>query len=89
MKRFPGFLSARVNLFERRCLIRLIRKGEGSVTKAAKLAGRNRTEFYRLMKKHGLNNKEIWPVLPASAVGQTRLGRLIKRIEEESEAVIE
>ena len=27
---------------------------EGKVTKAAELAGRNRTDFYKLLNKHGL-----------------------------------
>jgi two-component system response regulator GlrR len=27
----------------------------GNVTQAARLAERNRTEFYRLIKKHGIN----------------------------------
>jgi two-component system response regulator GlrR len=40
--------------FEREYLIRLLRLTEGSVTQAARLAQRNRTEFYRLLSRHHL-----------------------------------
>jgi two-component system response regulator GlrR len=41
--------------FEREYLIRLLKITDGQVTKAARLAGRNRTEFYRLLGKHQLS----------------------------------
>lgn len=40
--------------FERDYLIRLLRLTEGSVAQAARLAQRNRTEFYRLLARHHL-----------------------------------
>lgn len=41
--------------FERRYLVGVLRTTEGNVTGAAKLAGRNRTEFYKLLHRHGLD----------------------------------
>jgi two-component system response regulator GlrR len=38
--------------FERDYLIRLLRITSGNVTKAARLARRNRTEFYKLLERH-------------------------------------
>jgi two-component system response regulator GlrR len=40
--------------FERDYLIRVLKITEGNVTHAARLSGRNRTEFYRLLDRHGL-----------------------------------
>ncbi len=40
--------------FERNYLIRLLQMTNGNVTQAAKLAKRNRTEFYRLLNRHGM-----------------------------------
>ena len=40
--------------FEREYLIRLLKITGGQVSEAARLAGRNRTEFYRLLGKHQL-----------------------------------
>jgi two-component system response regulator GlrR len=41
--------------FERNYLIKLLQMTNGNVTQAAKLAKRNRTEFYRLLSRHGMN----------------------------------
>jgi two-component system response regulator GlrR len=41
--------------FEREYLIRLLKITDGRVSDAARLAGRNRTEFYRLLSKHVLS----------------------------------
>jgi two-component system response regulator GlrR len=41
--------------FERDYLIRLLKITDGQVSEAARLAGRNRTEFYRLLGKHQLS----------------------------------
>jgi two-component system response regulator GlrR len=43
--------------FERDYLVRLLRLTQGSVAKAAHLAQRNRTEFYRLLERHELDPK--------------------------------
>ena len=40
--------------FERNYLIQLLKLTDGNVSDAARLADRNRTEFYRLLQKHGL-----------------------------------
>jgi two-component system response regulator GlrR len=40
--------------FERDYLVRILKITAGNVTKAARLAGRNRTEFYRLLERHSL-----------------------------------
>jgi two-component system response regulator GlrR len=48
-------LAERVALFERRALIRIPRKANGNVANAARLAGHNRTNFYRLLQRHGLD----------------------------------
>lgn len=53
----PPFEVAR-DAFERDYLDRVLRRSLGSVTRAARLAGRNRTEFYRLLASHGLNARD-------------------------------
>ena len=40
--------------FERDYLVGLLKLTDGNVADAARLADRNRTEFYRLMQKHDL-----------------------------------
>ena len=40
--------------FERDYLVRVLKITGGNVTQAARLAGRNRTEFYRLLDRHAL-----------------------------------
>ncbi|MBI2754188.1 MAG: sigma 54-interacting transcriptional regulator [Betaproteobacteria bacterium] len=40
--------------FERDYLVRILKITRGNVTQAARLAGRNRTEFYRLLERHAL-----------------------------------
>jgi len=40
--------------FERDYLVRILKITAGNVTQAARLAGRNRTEFYRLLDRHSL-----------------------------------
>ena len=40
--------------FERDYLVGLLKLTDGHVADAARLADRNRTEFYRLLQKHGL-----------------------------------
>jgi two-component system response regulator GlrR len=41
--------------FERDYLIQLMKVTAGQVSEAARLAQRNRTEFYRLLQKHELS----------------------------------
>lgn len=49
-----GFDDARRD-FERDYLIRLLQTTAGNVTHAARIARRNRTEFYKLLARHGLD----------------------------------
>jgi two-component system response regulator GlrR len=41
--------------FERDYLVRLLQITDGNVSQAARIAERNRTEFYKLLKKHRLD----------------------------------
>ncbi len=50
---FLSFNDAKRN-FERDYLVKLLQLANGNVTKAAQLAKRNRTEFYRILERHGL-----------------------------------
>jgi two-component system response regulator GlrR len=45
--------------FEKDYLIRLLELCEGNVTKAAKLAGKHRVDFYDLLKRHGLKTEDF------------------------------
>ncbi len=49
----PGFQEAR-EAFERDYLVALLQRVNGNVSEAARLAKRNRTEFYKLLKRHHL-----------------------------------
>jgi two-component system response regulator GlrR len=51
---WPTLTEAR-DSFEYRYLCRLLQLTDGNVTRASDLAGRNRTDMHKLMKKHGLN----------------------------------
>lgn len=55
---WPTLTEAR-DQFERQYLIRVLQMTEGNVTRAAELAGRNRTDFYKLLKKHELSASQI------------------------------
>ncbi|MCP5144168.1 MAG: sigma 54-interacting transcriptional regulator [Gammaproteobacteria bacterium] len=47
--------------FERNYLVSVLRITEGNVANAARVAGRNRTEFYKLLNQHGLDAGEFRP----------------------------
>ncbi|MDI5986409.1 two-component system response regulator GlrR [Halomonas sp. M4R5S39] len=49
----PTFNDARAG-FERSYLIKVLKITEGNVTQAARIAGRNRTDFYKLLSRHDL-----------------------------------
>ena len=54
----PAFAEARSE-FERDYLTRLLQITHGNVTRAAGIAKRNRTEFYKLLQKHHLNPSQF------------------------------
>ena len=54
----PTFVEAR-NQFELNYLRKLLQMTKGNVTNAARLAGRNRTEFYRLLSRHELDASDF------------------------------
>jgi two-component system response regulator GlrR len=49
----PSFAEAKLG-FERDYLVRLLKINNGNVAAAARMAKRNRTEFYRLLQRHDL-----------------------------------
>jgi len=53
-----SFTEAR-DEFARRYLIQLLEASEGNVSQAARLAGRNRTNFYRLLSRYGLASSDF------------------------------
>ena len=53
MHEMTSFEDARKR-FERDYLTRILKMTKGSVTQAARLARRNRTEFYKLLQRHGI-----------------------------------
>ena len=50
---WPTLTEAR-DAFEQKYLFKLLKLTDGNVTRAAELAGRNRTDMHKLMKKHAL-----------------------------------
>ncbi|KGT92518.1 response regulator GlrR [Erwinia typographi] len=54
----PTFVEAR-NQFELNYLRKLLQMTRGNVTHAARLAGRNRTEFYKLLSRHELDASDF------------------------------
>jgi two-component system response regulator GlrR len=47
--------------FEHGYLVQLLKISDGSVTEAARLAKRNRTDFYKLLARHGLDASQFKP----------------------------
>ncbi len=45
--------------FERRYLSELVRAADGNMSKAARLAGVDRTTLYRLMERHGMQRDDV------------------------------
>jgi two-component system response regulator GlrR len=50
-KKILPFVEAR-RIFEQEYLVRLLQATQGNVTEAARLARRNRTDFYKLLNRH-------------------------------------
>lgn len=55
---WPTLSEAR-DQFERQYLMRVLKMAEGNVTRAAELAGRNRTDLHKLLKKHDLSASQL------------------------------
>ena len=50
-ERIPSFAEAKRH-FEQEYLVRLLKITRGNVSQAARLAKRNRTDFYKLLQRH-------------------------------------
>ncbi|MCC2616115.1 sigma 54-interacting transcriptional regulator [Aestuariibacter halophilus] len=57
-QRWPTLTEAR-DAFEQSYLLKLLKMTDGNVTRAAELAGRNRTDMHKLMKKHDLQSSDF------------------------------
>ncbi|MFT4993538.1 MAG: two-component system response regulator GlrR [Paraglaciecola sp.] len=57
-QRWPTLSEAR-DAFEQNYLLKLLKMTDGNVTRAAELAGRNRTDMHKLMKKHDLHSTDF------------------------------
>jgi len=55
---FPSYDEAR-DSFTHDYLVQLIKIADGNVSRAARLAQRNRTDFYKLMKRHGIERDDV------------------------------
>ncbi len=54
----PSFDEARAD-FTRNYLRQLLELASGNISRAARLAGRNRTDFYKLLNRYGVNSSEF------------------------------
>ncbi|GMQ83541.1 MAG: two-component system response regulator GlrR [Gammaproteobacteria bacterium] len=63
----PAFADAR-SRFEREYLTQLLQITNGNVSQAARIAKRNRTEFYKLLHKHHLNPSQFKGAASSAAV---------------------
>ena len=57
-QKWPTLTEAR-DAFEQQYLLKLLKMTDGNVTRAAELAGRNRTDMHKLMKKHDLQSADF------------------------------
>ena len=57
-QKWPTLTEAR-DAFEHNYLLKLLKMTDGNVTRAAELAGRNRTDMHKLMKKHDLHSADF------------------------------
>jgi two-component system response regulator GlrR len=57
-QKWPTLTEARDG-FEQSYLLKLLKMTDGNVTRAAELAGRNRTDMHKLMKKHHLHSTDF------------------------------
>jgi two-component system response regulator GlrR len=54
----PQLREAR-DVFEKTYLVELMRRTGGNVTMASRVAGRNRTDFYELLRRHQLSASDF------------------------------
>ncbi|MEP0356386.1 sigma 54-interacting transcriptional regulator [Paraglaciecola sp.] len=57
-KKWPTLTEAR-DAFEHQYLLKLLKMTDGNVTRSAEIAGRNRTDMHKLMKKHELQSADF------------------------------
>lgn len=57
-QKWPTLTEARDG-FEQSYLLKLLKMTDGNVTRAAEIAGRNRTDLHKLMKKHSLHSTDF------------------------------
>jgi two-component system response regulator GlrR len=57
-QKWPTLTEAR-DAFEQSYLLKLLKMTDGNVTRAAEIAGRNRTDLHKLMKKHSLHSTDF------------------------------
>ena len=57
-QKWPTLTEAR-DAFEQQYLLKLLKMTDGNVTRAAELAGRNRTDMHKLMKKHAIQSGDF------------------------------
>jgi transcriptional regulator of acetoin/glycerol metabolism len=53
------FFKNRIRQFEKRCLIRILRKTGGNIRQAALLIDERRSRLYRILKRHGLKAQDF------------------------------
>jgi len=56
---FPLFLKEARDAFEKGYIVNLLELTKGNVSRAAELAGKYRTDFYNLLKKHHLKSEDF------------------------------
>lgn len=53
------FLRNRMREFEKRCVIRILRKTGGNMRQAALLIDERRSRLYRILQRHGLHASDF------------------------------
>ena len=53
------FFKTRLRRFEKRCLVRILRKTGGNIRQASLLIDERRSRLYRLLRRHGLKAEDF------------------------------